>query len=267
MSIDYFVFGDCMEKKTSLFYKFLKALVKLFYGKKETVGWEKMPEEPSIIVGNHSQLNGPLAGELYLPGKRYIWCAREMMHIKEVPAYAYRDFWEEKPKIFRPFFKLASYLIAPISVVVFNNAHTIAVNRGLKIIATYKETVEKLEEGYNIVIFPEHAVEHNNIVYEFQRNFIDSAKYYYKKTGKEVNFVPLYIAPKLKKMYVGDAIKFDSSNDIEEEKTRICNHLMDEITNIARNLPEHTVIPYKNLPKKLYKKNTETEGKYEETGC
>lgn len=254
-----------MKKKTSLLYKFIKVIVKAVYRKKETVGWEKMPQEPSIIVGNHAQMNGPLSCELYLPGEHYIWCAREMMHLKEVPAYAYKDFWAEKPKIFRPFFKLVSYIIAPLSVVIFNNASTIAVNRGMKIIATYKETIEKLEEGNNIVIFPEHAVEHNNIVYDFQRNFIDSAKMYYKKTGKEVKFVPMYIAPKLKKVYIGEAIAFDAQNDIEEEKTRICNYLMQAITDIAKSLPEHTVIPYKNLPKKLYKRNTETEGKYEKT--
>ena len=31
-----------------------------------------------------------------------------------------------------------------------------------------------------------------------------------KKTGKELYFVPLYIAPKLKKMYIGKPIAFDA---------------------------------------------------------
>ena len=45
------------------------------------------------------------------------------------------------------------------------------------------------------------------------------------------------------------------SNDIEKERTRICNYLMDSITEIAVNLPLHTVVPYDNISKKEYKTN------------
>ena len=34
---------------------------------------------------------------------------------------------------------------------------------------------------------------------------------------------------------------------------------MGEITNIACNLPEHIVVPYRNIPKHLYPKNTQKE--------
>ena len=48
---------------------------------------------------------------------------------------------------------------------------------------TFKNTVKKLQEGKSVVIFPEHDVKHNHIVYEFQDKFIDIAKLYYKRTG------------------------------------------------------------------------------------
>ena len=34
---------------------------------------------------------------------------------------------------------------------------------------------------------------------------------------------------------------------------------MDSITDIACHLPEHTVVPYRNIPKKFYPKNTQEE--------
>ncbi len=245
------------NKKKSLSFGVVKYLVRLFYPKVEVVGMENLPDEPCAIIGNHSQLHGPIACELYFPDNFYTWCAAPMMKLKEVPAYAYKDFWSQKPKIVRPFFKLVSYIIAPLSVLIFNNARTIAVYRDNRIIRTFKESVTKLNDGCNVVIFPEHDQKHNNILYDFQEGFVEIAKLYLKRTGKELPFVPLYIAPNLKKMYLGKPIMFSSDSPIVEERRRICDYLMNEITDIARALPEHTVVPYRNIPKRLYPKNTQ----------
>lgn len=247
------------DKKISPVYRGIRWLVRLFSPKIQVVGRENLPEEPCVIVGNHSQMYGPIAGELYTPGKHYIWCAGEMMHWKEVPDYAFEDFWSEKPKAVRWVFRLFSYLITPLSVCVFNNAHTIPVYHDTRLISTYRESIVKLQEGNTMVIFPEHHVKHNNILCEFQDKFIDLARFYYKKTGKELSFVPMYLTPKLKKMILGLPIRFRSEAPIAEERRRICDELMEQITQIAVSLPEHTVVPYPNMPKKNYPKNIPLE--------
>ena len=244
-----------MAKKTSLLFKIIKALVRLFYGKMEVVGLENLPKDNAIIVGNHTQMNGPIAGELFMPDNCYIWCAGQMMHLKEVPDYAFQDFWSQKRAWTHPFYKVLSHIIAPLAVCLFNNARTVAVYHDMRVISTFKETVNMLKEGKNFLIFPEKDEKHNNILYKFQENFIDVAKLYYKKTGIELTFVPIYIAPKLKKMYIGKGTTFHSQNNINEERKRIATYLSDEITEIARNLPLHTVIPYRNIPKKYYLTN------------
>lgn len=247
------------EKKISPLFKVIKWLIWLFYPKMKVEGYENLPDEPVIIVGNHTQMNGPIACELYFPGNRYTWCAGQMMKVKDVPAYAFKDFWSQKPAYTHPFYKLLSYIIAPLAAFIFTNANTIAVYRDSRILSTFRTTLKKLEEGAQIVIFPEHDVKYNNIVYEFQDKFIDVAKLYHKKTGKELAFVPLYIAPKLKKMYLGKPIRFSSDTPIEEERKKICDYLMKEITDMARSLPEHIVIPYRNIPKKYYPTNIQKE--------
>ena len=122
---------------------------------------------------------------------------------------------------------------------------------------TFKETLKRLGEGSDIVIFPEHDIKHNHIVYDFQEGFVDIAKFYYKRYGKEIKFVPMYIAPNLKQMHIGKAISYNANEEISEERKRICACLMDEITNIAISLPWHTVVPYRNIPKKYYPSNKE----------
>lgn len=253
------------KQKPSVFYQIIRYVVKLFYPKITVEGAENLPDEPVIVVGNHAQMNGPICCELYFPGDRYTWCAGQMMHLKEVPAYAFRDFWSQKPKWTHPFYKVLSYLIAPLSVCVFNNARTIGVYRDSRILSTFKNTVSRLCEGASVVVFPEQDVEYNNILYAFQDKFIDIARLYYKKTGKALAFVPLYIAPKLKKMYLGKPIRFDAGAAMEAERSRICGYLMEEITAIARSLPAHTVVPYRNIPKKDYPSNIPKEGNHAQT--
>ncbi len=242
-------------KKTSPAFRGLKGLVKFFYWKMECVGLENLPDESVIIVGNHTQMHGPLASELYFPGKRYIWCAGQMMHLKEVPGYAYQDFWSQKPKYSRWIYKILSYIIAPLSVFIFNNAHTIGVYRDARILTTFRRTISALQEGANVIIFPEHDVKYNHIIYDFQDKFIDVAKLYHKRTGKDLCFVPMYVAPYLKMMYLGKPIRFCAENPMEQERRRICEYLKAEITDIACSLPQHTVVPYRNIPKKYYPSN------------
>ena len=254
------------RKKSSLLFKLIKGSVRLFYPGIRVVGTEFLPGEPAVIVCNHAKMNGPIACELYFPGQRKIWCTEEMMHTREVPAYAFHDFWSEKPKYIRWYYRILSYVIAPAASFIFNHADTIAVYRDRRIVSTLKETARALTEGANVIIFPEHHVPHNHIVNDFQTGFVDVARLYYKMTGKEIMFVPMYLAPSLKEMVLGKPVQYRHDAPKAEERTRICEYLMDTITDIACSLPKHTVIPYPNLPKKEYPTNiAETEKKKKKT--
>ena len=100
-------------------------------------------------------------------------------------------------------------------VLVFNNAHTIPVYHGARVMITFRQTLRLLRNGEKIVIFPEHTVPHNNIVYDFRDRFIDLARMYYQKTQKELCFVPMYVAPKLKKMVLGQPVHYRAGDPPE----------------------------------------------------
>ncbi len=230
-------------------------------------GAENLPEGPFIVAGNHSQMNGPIACELYFPGRHYIWCISQMMDMKLVPAYAYKDFWSGKPLSIRWFYKILSYIVAPLAQCVFTNADTIPVYKDRRIIKTVELSLERLEDGNGVIIFPEDYTEHNNIVHDFQRGFVSIAKRYYANNGKCIPFVPLYICPSLKTLYIGKPVTYDPDRPIKEEQERICNYLMDAISEIAYELPRHRVVPYPNISRKEYPYNDRLEIKDEKTGC
>lgn len=254
------------EKKKSVVFVVIRAAVKLLYPVIKVENAEKIPECNAVLVGNHCLMNGPISAELYLPENCYTWCAGQMMNLKEVPKYAFKDFWSGKPKLLQPFYRLLSYIIAPFSVSIFNSARTVGVYHDMRILSTFKTSVRMLKEGKNMVIFPEKDEPDNNIVYKFQDKFVDIAKLYYNTNSKKLIFVPMYVSPRLKKIYIGDGIEFNPENDISDERTRICEYLSNKITEIARELPEHTVVPYKNLPKKCFLSNKDiTEVPHEKT--
>ena len=243
------------ERRNSPAYRVVRWLVWFFYPRTEIVGVENLPDGPAVIVGNHAQMNGPIIGELYFPGPHWIWCAGEMMCLREVPTYAFRDFWSFKPRAVQPFYRLLSHLIAPLSVLVFNNAHTIAVRRDARIMSTFRETLRRLDEGSRVIIFPERNEKHNHILYAFQDGFVDVARFYHRRTGQALPFVPMYIAPRLKKAVLGKPIRFDPDAPIEAERARLCEALSAEITRLAEALPTHTVVPYRNIPRREYPLN------------
>ncbi|MCR5153331.1 MAG: 1-acyl-sn-glycerol-3-phosphate acyltransferase [Lachnospiraceae bacterium] len=243
-------------REQALLYRIIQGAVKLSYKKFKVEGVENLPDEPAIIVGNHSKTYGPVVGQIYKPRHAYTWCIGNMMHIKEVPAYAFEDFWSKKPGYIRWFFKILSYIIAPLAAFLMTNARTIGVYKDKRVIKTFLESCDRMTgEGADIIIFPEHYDEHNNIVHDFQQGFVELARVYYKKTGRDVPFVPMYICPALGKVVLGKPIYYDHENDHKEEVVRICNALMDGISELAYALPPHRVVPYPNIKKKYYPTN------------
>ena len=248
------VWDNQIQTKHPVF-RLVRFLVWFFYPKFQVIGAENLPKGAAIVAGNHSQMFGPIAAELYLPGKRSTWCISDMMEKDKVADYAYRDFWSQKPAAARPFFKLLSLLIPSLSQIIFTNAQTIPVYRDRRIMKTFQLTADKLDEGAKVVIFPEEYREHNNIVHHFQRGFIHTAKYYYKQTGKALPFVPLYVCPALGLLVIGKPIVYDPGSRTDEEAERICTYLEDAISELAYNLPRHRVTPYPNVSKKNYPYN------------
>ena len=241
--------------KKPLGFRFIKRMVGCFYRKRKVVGEDNILSEPAIYIGNHSQMHGPLYAELYFPKPRVTWCAGDIMDNKTAQGYILDDFWPNKnPKKIKRYKRL-SKMISPLAAYIFTNADTIAVHHDQRGIATFKNSVEALTHNKNIIIFPEGREEFNHIVNEFQDKFVDLARFYYKKSGKAINFVPMYIAPKLKAVCFGESVAFNPNAEPGEERNRICEYLKDKITQMALELPVHKVVPYANIPKKYYKSN------------
>ena len=246
--------ADVSEKKPWPF-KVICRAVAAFSPKYRLYGTDRLPPEACVLVGNHCQMYGPVAAELYMPRPHETWCVGEMTRREEVPAYAFREFWSGKPKSARWFYRLLSHLIAPLSAYIFTNAHTIPVDHDARVITTFRKSMDCLKKGEDIVIFPESHQPCNGILWQFQDGFIDLALLYHKRTGQALCFVPMYISPSLAGIHFGSPIRYHPERPPQEERTRICQELMTAITDMARELPRHVVVPFPNWPKSQYPYN------------
>ena len=68
-------------------------------------------------------------------------------------------------------------------------------------------------------------------------------------------FVRLYLAPDLKTAYFGKPIPYPIELGTEEARKAVCRYLTAEITRLAVEAPPHTVVPYRNQPRKTYPRN------------
>jgi len=220
-------------------------------------GAEHFPDESCVIVGNHAQMYGPLAAEFYMPRPHATWCIGEMMDRKQVPAYAFQDFWSMKPERTHWFYRLLSRLIAPIAEYLFTHAHTIPVYRDARVVTTFRKSIDDLQAGTDVVILPESAAPFNGILWQFQEHFVELAKLYYRRTGRILSFVPMYVTPRLKIISFGAPVRYNPEAPDVDEDSRICAALMHAITGLAAALPPHRVIPYPNIPKDQYPMNTD----------
>jgi len=239
-------------KKKGLLFKFIAKMISIFYRSSEIIGKENIPQEPCVFAGNHSHAHSPVMCELYFPVKKLTWCDAPMFDKKEFKAYAYKVFWNGKPNFFQ---KLGANLLAPLVQYIFRNADALPVYRDMRVVKTYKASVETMVEGNSVVIFPECPEENNEILNQLNQYFVDVARFYKKSTGKELLFVPMYYAVTLKKLVFGKPIRFNSSDSIESQRKVICDYITDEITRMAKELPCHTVIPFNSVSKKEYKKS------------
>ena len=249
-----------LPENSPLLFRLIYRAVWLFSPKYTLRGTEKLPDGPCVLVGNHCQMYGPIAAELYLPRPHAIWCVGEMMARKEVPAYAFQDFWSMKPAAVRWFYRLLSHLIAPLAEFVFTHAHTIPVYRDARVMTTFRKSVEQLNAGADVVIFPECGEPYNAILCRFHEHFADLARIYYRKTGISLSFVPMYTAPRLKCVCFGDPVRYNPEAPEDAERTRVCAAIAESVTALAVALPQHTVVPYLNIPKRGYPLNTDTRG-------
>ena len=221
------------------------AMLRPFY-RHELKGTENIlqdDENPIVFLCNHGELYGPLVCMLYIPVPIRPWSISEMVVDKdEVAAYVYkytisRQKWlPEKLK-----WPIAN-LIGPLSVWAMGQLESIPVyrNKLRELMKTFNLSVEAMEAGDNLLIFPENpdGVEQGkgyerSGIGEMFTGFAMLAPIYYNKTGKRCRFLPMFAHKGARTLSFGTPIQYDPDKHPTEERDRIVEEAVSQMQRLA----------------------------------
>lgn len=227
-------------KRLKLVYRFFSAIGKIFFKYCEFKGCEKI-SEPSIIIANHTQLQAPLATLFYYPREARVWVNAEFITPKgmhdNLMRVALKDY---KPKWF---FHILTYLLSIPSHFFFRGAEGIPAYHDMRVKISFDKTTQTLEEGKDVVIFPEKARSPmiNKYLMTINEGFAYSAFHYYEATKKCVKFYPAYCCNDLKLFLIGEPIQYDPNINMKQQRKIITDYLGEQITKLAETLPPHRI--------------------------
>ena len=196
------------------------------------------PENPIVFLGNHAEIYGPIASALCFPVPVRFWVISKMMFRKEdVRAYLYENTFSKKT--FMPVFvrKLLAWYLGWLSVNVMNALRAIPVYRDspMKLRQTIRESVAALEDGENLMIFPEHPEGKyvKSGISELSPGFLMLAEAWWKKSGKKLRIMPVFANRAKRTFTFGNEIRYEPENGYAKEQDRILREAYEQLTALS----------------------------------
>ena len=216
------------------FYLIIRKIAQLVFPKYKAPQFEPT-DKPVVYVSHHQNMFGPVNVLLWYPKFMRVWGLSVFIDQQacydHYVNYTFTQRFKMPPFIAKPLAWGVSYFVSRLA----QSARVIPVyRRSRQIIRTLKESVETLQAGASVLIFPDidYASDDSEVgrIYE---GFLNLEKYYNLKTGEHINFVPLYANQDTKEILCGQAVRFDRDRDFIEQRDEKAQELQDELNRLA----------------------------------
>ena len=228
-----------MQNKYGIFFRFNRSLVRIAFPKYNV----QLPEtlnEPVVFVSHHQNLFGPFVMLNSFPETVRTWMLHDFLD-QRACYKQYADFTFTERFGWNKY--LAKLIALPISFFIpklLKSGRGIPVYRGTReILQTFRTSVETLESGNPIAIFPDvDYSDTSSTVNELYDGFLYLEKYYFKKTGKHICFIPAYVSKNLKTIVAEQKIYFRDEADFKTERKVVLQKIQDNLNMLARKCGE-----------------------------
>lgn len=143
-------------KQRKWWFKVLKKIMKIRYKKPTFVYLGEKFTNSAIILSNHEGTDAPMSLEIYNDAPIRMWGAHEMNSgLIKMYKYQTKVYYHEK-KHWNLFLARAFCLIAsPLTNIFYKGLNLISTYKDARLKTTIRESYDTLQEGQNIVIYPE----------------------------------------------------------------------------------------------------------------
>ena len=220
--------------------RFLASLVRPFfrYRLEHEERIQSDVRNPILFLGNHLEVLGPILCTLWFPVPVRFWSISTMMDDrKKVTEYVYSNTFSKVTWLPRFLQKLTAMFIGWLSVNVMNQLECIPVYRDspMKLRETIRCSIEALESGDNLMIFPESSHEKYALqgIGKLSPGFVMLAAAYWRKCGKKLRMMPVYACKEKKIINFGTIFEFNPDNAYADEQDRIIRETERQILEMA----------------------------------
>lgn len=227
-----------MEKDYGWLYKLVRSILR-FFGPRFSV-WDsrttvQKEEGPVVYVSHHQNLFGPVVIHMWYPVLMRTWILNVFMGYRTCYRQ-YVDYTFTKrmgwPRLLA---QIAAVPAAWFASALTKSTRGIPVYRQSRLVMeTMKKTVEALQQGENILLFPDVQYDDEGAeVKEIYEGFLYVEKYYFKATGKHIPFVPLFADKREEEIRVGEPIFFEGKEKFFTERKQVAEKLQEELNRLA----------------------------------
>jgi len=190
---------------------------------------------PVVFVANHLGSYAPIAVLAAFPRRLYPWVQHDVTERKVCPGYLRLDFIEPELRLQPPLSRAAAWLISKPCLAVMKALGAVPVYpRSPRLSITWERSLEVLRKEEALVIFPENKDRPSNgVVNGFDGGFVDLGSFFFKDTGRTLDFIPVAVHKEAKAIRVGRPIPYIPAHPLSFERRRIVTALQDEITKMV----------------------------------
>lgn len=221
------------KKERKAWFRLLKQIMKIRYKEPRFVYLGEKFGHGGVILSNHEGTDAPMSLEIWNDAPTRMWGAHEMNSgLIKMYKYQTRVYYHEKKHWNLHLARLFCLIASPLTYLFYSGLNLISTYRDTRFIKTLRESISAIEEGQNIVIFPEDST--NGYLAElegFHAGFVTLCETCLKK-GIDV---PVYVTyfQKDTKTYIVDkpvmysqiSKKYGSKKEIADALRLRCNEL------------------------------------------
>lgn len=147
-----------LQKKRKWWFRVLKNIMKIRYKKPTFQYLGEELDRGAVILSNHEGTDAPMAMEIYMDKPMRMWGAHEMNSgLIKLYKYQTRIYYHEKKHWNLHLARLFCIIASPLTYLFYSGLNLISTYRDSRLRNTIKESNVALEEGHNIIIYPERS--------------------------------------------------------------------------------------------------------------
>lgn len=232
------------KQKRKAWYRAFKKLTLCRYKKVEFIYRGEKPTNGAIILSNHDGTDAPMSLELYADFPVRFWGTYQMNSgLKKMYKYQSEVYYHQKKHWSLFGAKMFCLLASPLTNIFYKGLNLISTYPDARFLTTIKESVKAIDEGDNIVIFPEKSEKgYQPVLEDFFMGYVSLAEILLKQ-GKDVDIYTAYFKKKEHKYIFDKPVKYSVLKAQFGDREAITAHLLancnalgnDEGNNAAAN--------------------------------